>query len=134
MAKAKEEALIHGSEPCDTNLYGDGPATVSESKRLGRQLCPYFQKCENGFLADGRQCAMLHGVKVAQYALEESHSVATEMKAFRREALANLRRYARQGIVWSRDRKTFEIITDIEKGIQKIEDFARMILKGIEPN
>ncbi len=131
----KEKALILEVSSCDTNLYPDGPVTLTEAKKIGRDRCPFLSNCQDGGLSrTGRQCAMLHGVHVARYALRGNHSVSVEMKDFRREMKGKISQAARNGIIWSKDRTGFEVIKDITKGIDKIEEFAKMVLGEVEPN
>jgi len=129
----KDYNLIMDASPCDVNLYPDGPPNITEVKKLGRQLCPYFSKCNSGLLSGGHQCAILFGSQVAQNALKEGHSVDAEMTDFRREMTGQLPRMAPKGIIWSADRKTFEIITDTKKAMAMVSAFAKMVLGDNEP-
>jgi hypothetical protein len=120
----KHRALIQAAEPCDTNLHADGPKTLEEAKERGRELCPYFSECTNdGLRAKSRACLLQYGVQVARNAIWEGHSVDREMSDFRREATQFLRA-ASGGMIWSDDRKRFEIVTDLEKGIALVRQFA----------
>lgn len=129
----KEHRLMLQASPCDTNLHPAGPATLAEAKRLGRSICPHFAKCDKGDLANGFQCAIKFGADVARYALKERHSVEREMVDFRDELAGSMSQMARKGIIWSEDRQDFQIISDIEEGIGKIEKFAKMLLEENQP-
>src|SRR3989344_1123658 len=100
----KERQFILDGSPCEDNFYQDGPETVAEARKVGRQRCPYFSKCAGGLLRNGYQCAMYFGVEIARNALKGGHSVAIEMLDFRREMSTGMKQMARKGIIWSPDR------------------------------
>lgn len=124
----REKKLIFDAEPCDTNLYPDGPATVANAKSEGKSFCPHYEKCKQGALhpKTGYQCTMLFGVQVTRFALKERHSIEAEMQDFRKEAP-----YPSKGYLWSSDRKTFEVIMDHEEAMKKVQKFANMVFGDV---
>lgn len=131
MPEPKERRFIIEGFPCEVNLYPDGPRTFAEAEE-NPQPCPWLKRCCEGLLTQGYQCVMSFGKQIAVSALENGVSVATEIKDFLDYPPEDLAVKACNGMIWSPDRMTFEILS-LEEGIGKIGKFARMILKGIEP-
>ena len=126
----KEHLFIFEVSPCDTNLYPDGPKSISEAKQLGRQLCPYSKKCKEKLNPKtGFQCVMSFGTQVAQYCINNQHPVEVEMKDLKKEFPSLI---APKGFVYSSDRKEFTIITDRNEALEKIEKFAKMVLESTD--
>lgn len=123
----RERKLVLDGSPCDTSLYSDGPKTVTDAKQIGRLLCPYYEKrCKKELSGDGGlDCIMLRGLHVAQNALKEGHSIDEEMKDFSEFFESH---NPTKGFVYSTDRKEFQIITDKQEALQKICEFAKIIL------
>ena len=123
----RERKLVLDGSPCDMNLYSGGPKTVAEAKRIEPSVCPYYEKrCKRELSGHGGlDCIMLRALQVAQSALKEGHSVDEEMKDFgeffKSYTIA-------KGFVYSADRKEFQIITDRQEILQKICEFAKIIL------
>ncbi len=126
----KNHLFILEASPCDINLYPDGPKSLSEAKQLGRQLCPFSEKCGKKLnLITGFQCVMYFGTQVAQHCINNRHSIETEMKDFKKEFLSFI---AHRGFVYSPDRKEFTIITDRKEAFEKIKEFAKMVLESTD--
>jgi hypothetical protein len=124
----KERTLIFDGSPCETNLHPDGPETVADARQLGRQPCPYYDRCNRGFLRD-HQCVMRMGVEVAKYVLRGGVSLGREMQDFRRDAPRPA-----GGYIWSEDRENFELVTDFSLVVEKVREFAWQLLGlGVSP-
>ena len=102
----------------------------AEAGKLGRQMCPHFQKCNSGEMSNetGFQCAMMFGLQVAQYVLKNRTTIAKEMGDFRRAGL-----HPPKGWVVSDDRKEFRTIPDGEEAIKFVEKFAHVALNDSDP-
>lgn len=123
----RERKLILDGSACQNNFNADGPKTVEESKRLGKQPCPNFERCNNGALhpVSGHQCAMMFGLTVAQYVVQKRTTVGVEMQDYRRAGFR-----PKLGFFWSDDRETIGTITDVREAEAKIRSFAEQILGG----
>ena len=121
----REKRLVLEGSPCDTNLYPDGPKTVTEAKTAGPVHCPHRHKCEKELTGDtGLDCIMLRGLEVAKNALKEAHSIDKEMRDFGKFFESH---HPPKGFVYSANRKEFEIIKDRREIIAKIREFAKTV-------
>ncbi len=131
MIEVREKHLVLNGSFCDCNFYADGPQTYAEAGKLGRQLCPHFQTCNNGGLnpITGFQCVMLFGIQVAQHLLKNLRTnITLEMEDFRRAEV-----HPPKGWVVSDDRREFRIIPDGEEAIKFVEKFAHVALNDGDP-
>jgi hypothetical protein len=122
----REAQLIICAAPCDCNLYADGPQTVAEVLKLGQQLCPKLRECSSPAHHSTIQCCVQMGTKIAQYVLRGG-TINNEMADFRREFS-----FPSGGMIWSSDRKVFEIITDREVAYTKVREFAEMLVSSVK--
>jgi len=128
----KQRNLILQGSPCETNLFNGGPETLAEARSMGSQKCPKYGECSKGTLhpQTGQQCVMQFGFQVAGFVAKGERQgvvVASEMADLSAE-LPN----PSKGWISSKDRKTFEVLTERSEVLAAIEAFAREVLYGPE--
>jgi hypothetical protein len=123
----REKRLIIDGEPCDMNLYPDGPQTEADAIVVGGSLCPHLAKCQQDGYFETHQCVMLMATKAAREVVKGAGSFYSEMQQFCSQAPRQVK------WIWSADRRQFRYLEGFDQVVEKVEQFAKQLLAGQIP-
>lgn len=116
--------------PCITDFHDTGPSTLEEARARGEDRCPRYRQCwepGEGDLhpQDGYQCLLHFGHQAVRMMHEDRTRISEQVAKFRA-----LHPTPAKGFLWSPDRKVFEVVTDFDEAVAKVQEFAIAIMTG----